>query len=76
MLTNDKSNIVSKAWRHFQDYLSSVGNAYNNLNRIRFAIENMLMHPSKIMRIINIDLFKTMNALIDSIDESLANPII
>ena len=47
MLTNDKSNIVQKSWRNFQEYMSSVGNAFNNLNKVRFAIENMSIHQSK-----------------------------
>lgn len=48
MLTNDKANIVQKSWRHFQEYLSSVGTGFNNIHKIRYAIENMIYHPSNL----------------------------
>lgn len=46
MLTNDNSNIVTKSWRNFTEYLSSIGNSYNKLKKIQQSIENMELHQS------------------------------
>ena len=79
MITNDKTNIVQKSWRYFQDYLSSVGNAFNNLHKVRFAIENMIYHPGKfsfLCSLLNIGMVKNFKSLIHSIEDNTGNPSI
>ncbi len=46
MLTNDKGNIVSKNWSNIQEYISSVGNAFNNLQKVKYSAENLLFHAN------------------------------
>jgi hypothetical protein len=49
MLTNDKTNIVQKSWRYFSEYLSSVGTAYNNMQKIKIMIEGGIIHPGNFL---------------------------
>eukprot|EP00347_Sterkiella_histriomuscorum_P009401 403341355 len=61
MLTNDKSNIVQKTWSHFQEYFSSVGQAYNNLQKIKTCFENLVYHQNFV---------KNLNLVINQINHS------
>ena len=42
----DKSNCLQKPWGAIQEYLSSIGKTFNNLQKVRYAIENQFISPN------------------------------
>ena len=57
MLTNDKNNVVEKNWSQIQDYLASVGKIYNQMQKVRYALEKHFLHFSKLIEIILLQIY-------------------